>query len=264
MASRLNLQKATEYVLLQSLQTVYGRITLSLFQSLLWVIVGFLFVATLPWSGLIGVEGKELAQQLPNLFMGFLLGALPVGALLLGPLSCSLVSFSRQMEDTSNISLLWQGFRRHYSLAVRVYALYYFLVFFLVIDLIAIVTQPNRLFTVIGVVIAYSLALLLFMGLYIPGLIVFQGNTVIKVFKKALLLTMDNPLLTMIVGIILMVPALLLTWSVWTTVSAEGLLGIIGRIVMLVSLPFSIGFYGSLIHYVMDRLYHVVIARYDD
>lgn len=264
MGVRLNLQKTLERILIQSFQTIYARILLALFQSLLCSAVIFLFIAVLPWSGVVGVKGTALAQRLPQIFSSFLTMALPIGAFLWGPLSCGLVSFSHQMEETTKLSLLFREFRRHYAQAFRVYALYFFLVLFLIVDLLAIMSRPSLPMMVIGAVILYTLGLLFLMGLYIPGLIAFQKNNTAKVFKKALLLTMDNPVITVIIGFFLMFPVLLLAWSGLTAVGTAGLIGLVGRILLMVSLAFAVAFYGAFSHYVMERLYHAVMARYDD
>lgn len=263
MGSRLRLQLTLERVLINSFRRLYGHVLLSLLLSFLWFTGAFLFTAGLPWSKLVGSSAQQLGALLPQLFLGFLLTALPVGALFWGPLSCGLVSFIHQMEETTKPAKIWHGFRQNFLLAFRVYALYFFLIFFLVIDLVAIASRPNAAMMIMGAVILYSLILLYLMGLYIPGLVAFQKNTVVKVMKKAFLLTMDNPMVTLIIGFFLIFPALLLTWSVLAAVTA-GFLGMIGRIMLMISLAFFIGFYGAFIHYALERLFCEVIQRYDD
>src|SRR5690554_328572 len=128
----------------------------------------------------------------------FLLSAMiltvPYGAFILGPIQCALYYLGGEiLEDRARLRSFLDGLRLNYFLAVKVYAIYLVVAFATITDFyISFFLFQSIFLKIVGVVFLYIFTFLFMLGTYIPGFIVLQENTALKVLKKAFLLTLDN------------------------------------------------------------------------
>lgn len=177
---------------------LYNHMTYTAVMSVLWLItmipVGFIAILFLTEVG--------------NNPLGALLQLVPITllycAFILGPVHCGLYYLAGQIiEDVAQPGSLWKGLRQKYALAAKVYVIYSFILLFTIVDFyIAFFLFSALSMKIIGIILFYMLLFLLMMGIYLPGFIVRQDNTVIKVFKKAVLVVLDNTILTLVMGAI--------------------------------------------------------------
>ena len=265
MSTKLQLDKTLEKVFFGSFRTIYRHVAFSTVQGIIWFFAFLLMVLSIPWSR-IGNLGNpdQIWESFPFIIASLIYVSLPIGALIWGPISCAMVRLAPEIDEPESLPILWRGFRENFWSAVKVYGVYFFLLFFLIVDLLAIIVHPSLFMVLISPLIIYSLLLLILMGMYIPGLIVFQKNTVTKVFRKAFLLVMDNAVVTIASVFCLAFPAVLLAVALLLNSVASGFLVMLGRVMMILTLPFFMFFYGTFIHYLISSLFQDVLSRYGE
>ncbi len=220
---------------------LYNHIGYSMLISLIWFFsvlpLGMFFFNSLR----IYLETKDNPL---SLLIFLLLFAVPYSAFILGPVHAALLY---QMEDViayeAEIKGLWLGLRKFYRRAAVVYGLYMGAVIFTLVDLlICFFVVDNLLIKFIGFFLLYLLIFLLLTSLYLPSFIVFQDNNWKKVYKKTLLLTLDNTLYTILVHLILLV---------------------IGALSTVIA-PLLIFFYGSFLQIMGIRVFRGLLDKYPD
>lgn len=220
---------------------IYNHLGYSLLVSLLWFLVCIPVTFILFEILLIGLE-----QQDNPLFLLFfiLLFGVPYCAFILGPVQTALFYQMNQVIDNdAEFKGFWTGLRKHYWLSARVYGLYGGMLIFCLIDLlICLLAVDHFALKIFGIFLFYVLCFLLLAALYLPGFIVFQDNTLKKVFKKAWILTLDNILIS--IGVLLLLV----------------LVGVGFNYI----LPLLIFFYGSLVQVVMIHLFRGLMNKYPD
>ena len=126
---------------------------------------------------------------------------------------------------------------------MRVYAIYFGTLIFCLVDLLICFFTLNQFaIKIFGFLLFYLFLFLLFWGLYLPGFLVFQKNSLKKVFHKTFLVVLDNTLLT--IGAFLLLILIGLAFSKIT--------------------PLLVFFYGSFVLVVMIHLFNGVLAKYPD
>lgn len=261
MSEKLPVGKTAIDLFLGSLRNCYDHVAYTVTIGTLWslstiIMVGAVIVlsALAPLTG--GHYGTDLATIFPFMIT-VMVASVVTGSLIWGPLSCVLIHLAYKIQDgTANIRELWQGTRNCYGLASRVYALFFAGAVFLGVDIMVAFSFNNLMMKIAGISAMYFLIFLILMGFYIPGLIAFQeNNTVPKIFRKAYLLTLDNGLLNLAVGVIL---TALTAIMVFLPVFYKPL-GILAPFCVIYFLMF-----GGFLHFILSNLYHKVITRYDD
>lgn len=177
---------------------LYNHMTYTAVMSVLWLIT------MLP----VGFIGLLFLTEVGNNPIGVLLQLVPIaalyGAFILGPVHCGLYYLAGEIiEDVARLGSLWEGLRQKYALAAKVYAIYSFILLFTIADFyIAFFFFSALSMKIIGIILFYMLLFLLMIGIYLPGFVVRQNNTVSKVFKKAVFVVLDNTILTLVMGAI--------------------------------------------------------------
>ena len=225
----------------QAVIDIYNHIGYSLLISVLWFLF-FIPFALLIFNGLL-VYLERLDNPMNLLVFLFSLGV-PYYAFILGPAQTALFyQMNQVIANDAEIKGLWTGLRKHYWLSVRVYGLYGGMFIFCLVDLlICLLALDHFALKALGIVLFYLFCLLMLAALYLPGFLVLQQNTTKNVFKKTLILMLDNILIT---------------------ISAFLLLLLIGVGFTLIT-PLLIFFYGSCLQVVMIHLFRVVMAKYPD
>jgi uncharacterized membrane protein YesL len=189
---------------------LYNHIGYSMLISIIW------FISVLPLGMLFYnsfIVYLKTRDNPFNLLIFLLLFGVPYSAFIFGPVQAALVyQMDHVIVYEAEIKGLWLGFRKFYWRAAAVYGLYMGAVIFVLIDLlICFVVVDNLFIKFIGFFLLYLLIFLLLTSFYLPSFIVFQDNNWKKVFKKTLLLTLDNTLYTILVQLVLLVIGVLCT-----------------------------------------------------
>ncbi|NLW56239.1 MAG: hypothetical protein GX050_06435 [Firmicutes bacterium] len=179
-----------------------------------------------------------------GLLLFLLLLAVPYTAFIIGPVHTALFyQMSRVIENEAEFKGLWLGLRKFYWKSAGIYALYMITLLFTLVDiLICFFIAEHILIKFVGFFLVYMFLFLLLAGTYLPGFIVLQDNTWKKVYKKTLLLTLDNTLATL--GIQLILLALGIGCTVVT--------------------PLVICFYGGFLQITGVRLFQGLMSKYPD
>lgn len=192
-------------VVKRSLIDLYEHMGYTFLLSLIW------FFMMIPVGVLVYNSVLLYLEQKESLF-GLFLFLVPYVGLVVGPVYCALFyQASKVVEDYSSLRDLWIGFRRHYTQAAKVFALYAAVLLFALADFFICIFLLEPMFMkFIGIIILYLIIFILLIGVYLPGFIVLQENTVKKVFKKSTILLLDNTLFTILAGVIILLPLILL------------------------------------------------------
>lgn len=227
-------------ILKESLVGMYNNLGYTLLSSLIWVLV------TLPFAVfLMTTLQVELESENPfGLLFMFACVLLPYGALILGPVNSTLFYLINQAsEGWAGLRDLWVGLRTYYRRAAGIYALYFALLLFLLLDIIICFFILTPLFAkVIGIILFYLLIFLLLASVYFSPLIVLQDNNWKKVLKKAFLLTLDNGPFTLFAGIIILAVGILFSFF----------------------LPLLIFAYGGFLQFYRLKIFYGVMEKYED
>ena len=175
---------------------LYNHMTYTAVMSVLWLI-------TMIPVGFIGILFLTETEN-P---IGVLLQLVPIAVLycafILGPVHCGLYYLAGEIiEDVARPGSLWKGLRQKYALAAKVYAIYSFILLFTIVDFISLSFVLCAFHEDYRYHPLYMQLFLLMIGIYLPGFIVRQDNTVSKVFKKAVFVVLDNTILTLVMGVI--------------------------------------------------------------
>ena len=229
------------FILKQTVVDIYHHLGYSMFISILWFVVFIPFVFTIFNALLSALETQDHPLNL-FLFLGMI--GVPYAAFILGPVQTALYyQMNQVINNEAELKGLWEGFRKHYWTAAGVYALYTGILLFCLVDLVICFFMLDQFaLKILGFFLFYLFLFLVFATLYLPGFLVFQRNTVLKVIKKALILFLDNALLTIGVFLILI------------------LLGVAFTLIT----PLLLLFYGSCLQVLMIHLFHGVMAKYPD
>lgn len=236
-------------------KNLYEHFTMTIGISALWF-AGFVLVVLAVVSGLMMAPTQQ-TNPFTNYMIAFayaLIAGTLIGGVVCGPLNCGLQYFAHKTQNNeARMRELIQGIRFRFGLAVKVYAIFFFALIFLLGDIYIAFIINNTVLKLAGVTAAYFAVFLFIMNFYIPGLIVFQeNNTVAKIFRKAYLLTLDNALTNILAGItLLLVMGIFLLLPFWVPY------------LMFLIISFVMFFGGFLLFY-QSNLYHAVMARYDD
>lgn len=224
---------------------LYNHMSYTALISLLWLItmipIGFIVL-----FGLIS-EARNNPIGIFILLFQLLLITIPYCAFILGPVHCALYYLAGQViEDAVELKSVWKVLRQNYALAAKTYAIYVFLLLFTVVDFyIAFFLFSSLFMKIIGIILFYMLLFLLAMGIYLPGFIMKQQNTMVKVWKKTLFVVMDNTMLTLLMGIaFLLFPVLM--WYV------------------KILIPLLIFGYGGFLQFAGVRTFLGILEKYPD
>jgi len=220
---------------------LYNHLGYSLLISVLWFLPFFPFAVFIHQALRTFLEDTDLPLGLLLFLVAF---GLPYVAFILGPVHTALFyQMDKVLNNDAEFKGFWEGLRKHYWLAVRVYALYGGMLIFCLVDLMICFFTLNVFgMKLLGFFLLYLFLFLLFWLLYLPGFIVFQKNSLKKVFQKTFLLVLDNIL---------------------PTIGAFLLLVLIGLGFSKV-FPLLVFFYGSCVLLVMIHLFQGVLAKYPD
>lgn len=140
------------------------------------------------------INQGQLGMWVVFFLLSTMIFLVPYGAFILGPIQCALYYLGGEiLEDQARLRSLWDGLRRNYFLSVKVYAIYLVVVFATITDFyISFFLFQSIFLKIVGIFFLYIFIFLFMIGIYIPGFIVRQDNTVLKILKKAFLLTLDN------------------------------------------------------------------------
>lgn len=179
-----------------------------------------------------------------GLLFFLLLFAVPYTALIIGPVHAALLhQMSHVIENEAEFKGLWLGLRKFYWKSSGIYALYMIALIFTLVDmLICFYVLDHVLIKFMGFFLLYLFLFLLLASIYLPSFIVLQENTWKKVYKKTLLLTLDNTLNT--IGIQLILLVLCIGCTVIT--------------------PLLIFFYGSFLQIAGIKLFYGLMSKYPD
>ncbi|HEY8391679.1 MAG TPA: DUF624 domain-containing protein [Capillibacterium sp.] len=229
-------------ILKQSAIDIYNHLGYSLLISVLWCMVVLLPLLLIinPMLQMFLEDTKYPLSLLINL-AAF---GVPYAAFILGPVHTALFyQMNEVLMNEARFRGFWEGFRKHYWLAARVYALYAGMLIFCFVDLmICFFTLQEFGLKILGCFLIYLFLFLLFWSLYLPGFLVLQKNTLKKVFRKTFLVVLDN---------------------IFLTIGAFLLLVLIGLAFYKI-IPLLIFFYGSYVLVVMIHLFNGVLAKYPD
>ena len=239
--ANVNKERNIFLILKRSVIDIYNHLGYSLLVSFIWFLV-FIPIAAILFNMLM-VNLEQQDNPLILLFLLLIFGV-PYCAFIFGPVQTALFyQMDQVIDNEAEFKGLWTGLRKHYWLSVRVYGLYGGMLIFCLVDLLICLLAVDHFgLKILGIFLFYLFCFLLLIALYLPGFLVLQENTVKKIFKKALILTLDNVLIT--IGVFL-------------------LLGLIGVGFTLIT-PLLIFFYGGLIQVVMIYLFRGVMAKYPD
>jgi len=231
-------------VLKDAVVDLYNHMGYTMLISFLWFFTGF--ILPLASAGYLTNQIYQTSGDIPSwLITILLLSVVPYTALIVGPVNTALFyQMSRVIENEAEFKGLWIGLRKYYWKSAGIYALYTVTLFFTLADLyICFSIAEHLLLRFIGFFLFYLLFFLLLAGIYIPGFIVLQeNNTWKKVYRKTILLTLDNTLVTLGMQLILLVLGLGCT--------------VIG--------PLLIFFYGGFLQIAGIRLFHALMKKYPD
>lgn len=218
---------------------MYNNLGYTLLSSFLWVLV------TMPFATFLFTTLQvELERENPfGLLFMFAFILLPYGALILAPVNSALFYLIKQAsEGWANLRGLWVGLRKYYRRAAGVYAVYFALLLFLLLDMIICFFILTPLFAkIIGIILLYLFIFLLISNAYFLPLIVLQENNWKKVLKKAFLLTLDNGPFTLFAGIITLVLGILFSFF----------------------LPLLVLTYGGFLYFYRLKMFYGVMAKYE-
>ena len=134
--------------------------------------------------------------------LGFL-GLMVTGPLLAAPANAAMIYVtSRVGEGEARLRDFFLGFGRFFARSAAVYASFLLVAAILVFNLVAAAQMRVWLGKISLVLSGYALLLLLLLSIHFFPLIVLQQNSIWKVWRKALLLTLDNGLLTLVFALI--------------------------------------------------------------
>jgi hypothetical protein len=221
---------------------LYNHIGYTMLISVLWF-----FTTLFPLMCALDLMYKvyQTSGEAPyGLFFLLLLCAVPYGALIVGPVHTALLyQMSQVIANEAEFKGLWLGLRKFYWKSVGIYALYMLTLLFTLFDVFICFFLAEHIFIkFIGFFLLYLFLFLLLASIYLPGFIVFQNNTWKKVYKKTIVLTLDNTLTTL--GIQLILLALGIGCTVVT--------------------PLLIFFYGGYLQITGVRLFHGLMRKYPD
>ena len=220
---------------------LYNHMSYTALISLLWLItmipIGFVAIVAL----------YEVGNNPIGVLIQLLIITVPFCAFILGPVHCALYYLAGQViEDVAELKSVWKALRQNYALAAKIYAIYSFLLLFTVVDFyIAFFLFSSLFMKIIGIILFYMQLFLLAMGIYLPGFIMKQQNTMSKVLKKTLFVVMDNTMLTLLMGIaFLLFPVLM--WYI------------------KVLIPLLIFGYGGFLQFAGVRTFLGILEKYPD
>lgn len=224
--------------------SLYNHLGYTALISLIW------FFVMVPFGSVLYNAIKLHLEQRDNplgLFLVLFVFLVPYSALLLGPVNCALFYLAGQIEDDmGELKDLWVGFRKHYVLAAKVYAVFAAIFLFTLVDfIISVFVIPSLFLKLIAIILFYIILFQLLLSVYLPGFIVLQDNTVKKVFKKSILLTLDNTPFTLLVGAIMLI------------------LGVLPMI-LPIALPLLVFAYGGFLQFFGIRVFLGLLAKYPE
>ncbi len=194
---------------LGGIKNAYEHLGLSALHSFLW----FLLHIPLWWvlqgaanAAVAALTGDKTAVGVPWGLYALLAAAF--GAFLAAPANAGLMYVVKlTREDEARIRDFFIGMKRHYWRAVSVYGSFLLAVAFLLANTAAArrIMQAGSgvqdLMAVASLVLSLNvLIFVLLLSNYLTPFIVLQPNNWLKVWKKAALLTLDNGLLTLLLG----------------------------------------------------------------
>ncbi len=206
MSRKLEFLPALKSTLKASLQEIYRSMSFTALNSILWFLVnlpcfilGF-FVVQFLKKGLNGVLQPIEVLQLVGLTL--LMIAIWNG-LVVGPLVTALYGLAKKREeDYLNVKLFFQLLKKSYLRAMVIYTSYSCFLVMLALNIGIAIIKNHLFFTIIAIFSAYAIFVLFLCSYYFTPLL-YLGNGFRKVWRKSLILFLDNLGLTLIYGLII-------------------------------------------------------------
>lgn len=244
MKPKLPLIKAYGSVLKTTVTELYQSMGYMFLVSLIW------FIATLPMTIVItsicvytaqNIFKADAAKTILPLFVFSMFLIAVWNTLVAGPVTTALYGMQQvRKESYLEFKTFFEQFKKMYWSSLKVFGVFSFGLFLLIINFIITLIEPNFFLKIIGLITFYIIVLMILMSFYLSPLIYYKHKFV-DVFRKAFLVMMDNFGLTLAVN---------LTMALIYFLSAPS-------VILLVAL------YGAFYIWMMDSAFELISERYE-
>lgn len=223
---------------------LYQSMSLSFLYSIIWFITHLPVIILMPVNIYAVIKGLQSGIEVNGIIVAFSVYMLLIVfwyGLVAGPTITALYGLLQvRKEDYIGIKTFIEIFRSHYWLSARVYWVVTLALSILSTNLIIGLLSKNLIFLGISIFSFYLVFLLMLMSFYISPLIYFK-NKFRSVFKKALLLALDNFWLSVLFGVFI---------------------GIVLLISIIIAVPLFFVF-GAFYLLLMDNGFQAILQKYD-
>ena len=207
MSKKLPAVSTVAQALVAGLKGGYGNLGLSALHSAIWFVthIPFWIVLFSAWNNIsAGFPGNEQLEPLPWIPLVIML--ILTGALLAAPANAAMLHVVKTArEDEARVRDFFIGLKRYFLRAASVYTVFLFVLALLIANMAAAVRLKSWFSLLSLVFTLYAGLFVLTLSNYLFPLMVFQPNTVRKIWKKAALLTLDNGFLTVFFSLVTLV-----------------------------------------------------------